>query len=273
MDFVVGQIVRLAHSVYNDAAVLTNATTITLAITLPDGTTIIPGSITNTGTGTYRYDYTTTLAGRHTYRWDTSGPTAPGDGTFDVRPTTAGIVSLADVKQHLNKSVTVVTDDEELRAPIEFATEKIEDYLGKYVVRRTVVEEVTPSTSDLIFLRGYLISLTSLTSLDTLTTWSVTSSTVRASSSGMLTRLSGTYWSGKMLATYVAGLTVIPTKCIESAKDIIEARWMHQRQPSVGPPSPFGSEFGSPGGSPGVPLNTAVERALSLLGPRPPMVA
>jgi hypothetical protein len=56
---------------------------------LPDGTTATP-SVTITGTGVYRVDYTPTVAGLHTLRWLATGTNAGSDGGWVVGATEGG---------------------------------------------------------------------------------------------------------------------------------------------------------------------------------------
>lgn len=270
--FVVGQVVRLTHSVYNDLGVLTNPSTITLTISLPDGTSSGPLTPTNTDTGLYRYDYTTVAAGPHLYRWDTTGPTAPDDGMFDVRGTSTAVISLADAKAHLNKAAGVTVDDEELRGFVEAATAVIERHTGKVVARRTITERVTASYARELWLAHRpIISVTSITTTDGLTTWGVGPTVISLAdgASGVIRWLSGPYWHGDLLVTVVAGMSVIPANYTLAAKYIVEALWSSQRQPGIGPaPATFGGE-------PEVSVGpvTIPPMALQLLGPSPPMVA
>jgi hypothetical protein len=64
--------VPLAVDIKDSAGALTNATTITLTLTLPDGTTTAP-SVTNppSVTGQYRVTYVPVQEGRHVVRWVT----------------------------------------------------------------------------------------------------------------------------------------------------------------------------------------------------------
>jgi hypothetical protein len=266
--FVVGQVVRLTHTVYNDAGALTNPATITVTITLPDGTSSGPLTPANTGTGLYKYDYTTVQAGRHVYWWTSTSPTAPDDGMFYVHATTVGIVSLGDAKSHLNKATGSAPDDEELRGFIEYATEKVQDWTGVTYARQTFTAErhsVAYGTSDVELYHGPIVAVTSIVSADGTVTWTPGNF---SPDGRWLRRSSGTYLYGDVLFTYTAATSVIPAKAIYAAKEIIRRAWNNtQRQPGLGP-SPFGGEGAEP-------LPSRVTDALleEILGPRPPMVA
>jgi hypothetical protein len=89
MSIYVGDVVRLQVSWYNLAGALADPTTITLNIT-PKGAarqtfTYAGGAVQKSSTGVYYYDFTTTRAGDHQYRWAATGtPTKADQGKFTV---------------------------------------------------------------------------------------------------------------------------------------------------------------------------------------------
>lgn len=104
--------------------VATNAT-VTLTITLPDGTTSSP-SITNGSTGNYSASYTPTLNGEHGFRWVATGAaTAAESGSFQVGN---GYTTLATLKASLG--ITDTTDDNALIDAIVAASRAIDAYTG-----------------------------------------------------------------------------------------------------------------------------------------------
>jgi gp6-like head-tail connector protein len=263
--FVVGQVVRLMHTVLNDTGSPANAATVTLTITLPDATTVTP-TPTNTGTGTYRYDYTTTQAGRHTYRWDTTGPIAPDDGVFDVQGSPLGIISLEDAKTQLN--ITTSTHDEELRRIIESATEVIERHTQTAVVRRTRVDyPVTHCARRIHLTWAPVILLVSVRTIDGLTSWNVADLHV-VPDTGRVSILAGGYFTGDLEMIYVAGRTVISANHLKSAELIVQHLWETKRGTRGGPrPGGMDDTVTVPG------MGFAVPRAaLELLGKSPTMV-
>lgn len=271
--FVVGQVVRLTHTVYDAAGALTTPATATLVITQPDGTLVTVTSPTVVSVGLLRYDFTSTQAGRHTYRWDTTSPVAPDDGSFDVAATTVGIISLADGKAHLNKSGLDVSDDEELRPWIEAITRSIQDYTGKTIIRTPglVTRRMdTHLTTTLYTNHRPLIALTSITSLDGATTWSTSATDVDVDlETGCLTALT-TAWYGRLKMTYTAGMAVVLPNYRQAALYELHAHWRTQQQSGIAPPTPFDTESASFSAPMTVELSPGARR---LLGPRPPMVA
>jgi len=247
-----------------------NVDTVELTVTLPDGTTVSP-TVTNppAETGRYRVDYPTVQAGRHLARWVATG--AAYTDAFDVRPADQPlIVSLADVKLHLGKSVADTTDDEELRSYIEAATAVIEEHRGETVTRRTVVEDMQVSSRSLVVqLRTSPVQeLTSVATVDGTVTWDVAG--LHVTQHGVVSVQSGSPLYGLVRFTYVAGYQVIPANYTLAAKIIVGHLWETQQQPGLGP-NPFSNEgqFLSPTGR-GFAIP---HRAVELLGRRPPLVA
>lgn len=249
-----------------------DAADVTLTVTLPDGTTVSPAVVNPpSDTGRYSVDYPTVQAGRHLVRWVTTDPTSAYTDAFDVRPAVQPlVVSLADVKRHLGKSAADTGDDEELRSFIEAATAVIEEHRGETVARRVLVEDVNVRSRSMAVQLGTspVQSLTSVTAVDGTTTWDVNG--LHVSPHGVVSVLSGAPLYGLVRFTLVAGYTVIPPNYTLAAKIIVGHLWETQQQPGLGP-NPFSgdNEFLSPTGRGFAIPNRAVE----LLGRRPPMVA
>ncbi|MCZ0996356.1 hypothetical protein O1L44_29875 [Streptomyces noursei] len=74
MPYDLGATARLSAECRDAGGTLTNATTVTLTITLPDGTAVTP-AVTNppATAGQYSADYTAVQAGRHSLRWVFTG--------------------------------------------------------------------------------------------------------------------------------------------------------------------------------------------------------
>jgi hypothetical protein len=238
-----GDLVPLTVTVKDSVGAPTNASTITLTITLPDGTTTTP-SVTNppASTGIYTFDDPTVQAGRHVYRWTSTGPQAAHVDVFDVRSAAPPyIVSLADAKAQLK--ITTSAHDEELRRIVESATAAVEHHLDMAVIRRTVVEKRNmgnpPVCRDPDVLQKFtlttkpIIELTSVTSADGGTTWDVDD--MRATDAGVVEVLRGSIVWGPVDFIYVAGLTLIPANYTEAAEEIIQHIWQNQRGTQGGP--------------------------------------
>lgn len=85
--YVLSEPVHLTATFATLGGVLTDAT-IALTIRTPDGVeTSVSASVVHESTGTYHYDYTTTMHGVHAYRWAASGAlVAAYEGQFLVLP-------------------------------------------------------------------------------------------------------------------------------------------------------------------------------------------
>ena len=208
-----GGMYPIAFDVLDASGSLTHAATVTLTITLPDGTTATP-AITDTVTGQYRLAYQTTIPGRYTAHAVTASPVTSWDDEFDAAPTPwPAMVSLADAKSQLNMDVTDHRFDDELRDFIASATGAAESYKHEVIVRRTVIDRL-----DLSRLGWYsyaygglrrqqfwlhsvpVISLTSMVSWDGTTTWDVTQMAV--SPSGVVRVMNGPPVTGIVDVTY-----------------------------------------------------------------------
>lgn len=91
-----------------------DATSVTLTITLPNGSTVTQ-TLHHPDTGVYTADYATVQAGRHTARFVVTGPNAGAvDDVFDVIAMNLAYVTLGDVKAYLGDSS--VSDSEITKA-------------------------------------------------------------------------------------------------------------------------------------------------------------
>jgi hypothetical protein len=223
-----GDVVPLAVDVKNAAGALTNATTIALTITLPDGTTATP-TVTNPPavTGRYTYDYQSAQAGRHTVRWVSTTPNAAYTDAFDVDVAApSGVVSLADVKAHLN--LTATTHDEELRLFIDSATDAVEHLVGP-VVKRTVVERVRAYGAAMILAHVPVVSVTSIAAAITGGTTYEVADLSLSGDAGLLYRLDGASFASTLNVTYVAGRAIVPPAIRLAALIIVGHLWETQR--------------------------------------------
>ena len=138
----VGDTVTLGVTITNSAGVPANASAVTATITLPDGTTTTP-SVTNSGAGLYDIAYSPTQVGRYAIKWLATGTNASAYAdVFEVRDfSQIGVVSLDEVKAHLNIPSTDTTLDEELRRFMDAATDLAENYTGIILGQRTFTDE------------------------------------------------------------------------------------------------------------------------------------
>lgn len=247
------------------------ATTVTLTITLPDGTTSVFTPVTPTGTGVYVYDYPTVQAGRHRANWVGTGTNFGAHAeVFDVRPADAPyIVSLADAKAQTN--ITNTTSDEELRPFIAAATGVIERHLKQAVARRTFTEEVA-ANGLAVLTWNPVVTLVSVASVDGSVVWNVAN--LHVTTAGVVTSTSGTRLTGRLAVSYIAGMAIIPDEYLAAALIIVQHLWETQRGASgTVRAGGLGDTLAMPrSGSSGIGY-AIPNRALELLGSEMPGVA
>lgn len=200
--------------------------TIALSITLPDGTTASP-AVTTTGAINVA-TYTTTQAGRHVVAWTATGAIADAyRDVFDVTDATdAGLVSLDDLKRHLN--ITTSTYDDELRAFGQVAADMVEGHCNRYWRRRTIVDTFDAGGEAVNLTHTPLISVSSVVSRGvTVSTnnWRVNLLTGRL-------RYRWGFFPGDyedLVVTYVCGSLTIPPVVRQSALETTRHLWMTQR--------------------------------------------
>lgn len=258
MAFDLGGSVPLSVSVRDSSGTLVNASTITLAITLPDGTAVSPApSVTNPPavTGQYTYSYSPTAQhGRYRVRWVATSPATASTDIFHVRAAAPiALISLAEGKAHLNISSSTTTYDDELRDTIECASDVAEFYAGA-MARRTLTERYSGRGRSALLLRHRAISITTVTVNGT----AIDSTGYSLSDcGGILYRVAGyrdyAWLAGRnnISIIYEAGMTgqVISASVIEAVKELVRINF----RPQIGGGySPFdqgrGDDFGTPSG-------------------------
>ena len=135
-----GSVVPLTWTNTDTTGAPQNAATVTVTITLPDGTSAAP-TVTHGGTGVYSAAYVTTQAGHHIVLWAAVDPTYPGAfaDTFEVQPSAdPTILSQAEAKDILQLTGTTQFDAR-IQGWNGSATNVIE-YICGPVVQQTVTE-------------------------------------------------------------------------------------------------------------------------------------
>jgi hypothetical protein len=164
MPYDVADTVPLAWDVKDSAGALIDADTVTLTLTLPDGTAT-PLVVTNppAATGQYRVTYLPTVEGRYVWRAVTTGPNTAYQDAFEVRTSVSpALLSLADTKTHLRIPAATTAFDDQLREFIEAATEIVESYVGP-IVHRSYVRRVTGGRDVIILPHTQILSVESFT--------------------------------------------------------------------------------------------------------------
>lgn len=268
-----GDIVALGVTVKDAAGTPANATTVTCTVYLPDGTTATP-TVTNSGTGLYDINYAPTQFGRHQVKWIATGTNASAySDEFTVRDfAQMGIVSLDEVKAHLNIPASNTTNDEEIRRFMDAASDLAENYVGCVLGRQTFVDEKYSGNTDIIRLNNpRAISITSVYENGVLLD---PAAYVLDYTGQRLTRvttgsLSGPNYYGiwapgaqNIVVSYVAGFVNPPPAAKQGVLEIIRHLWQTQRGPSsVMGRQQSGDEFYS------TPTYSLPRRAMELLDP------
>ncbi len=245
MTFDLGAAVRLSTSVVDLSGAAANVSTMTLTVTLPDGTTSVVSPVTvSATTGSYTYDFTPSQSGRHAVRWTGTGSVLWAfTDVFDVRDyADLPVVGLTDAKAHLG--ITSTASDDELRRFLDAATDMCESYAGRSLRRRTVTAETHDGGSESVLLCWTpVISVTSVTDDGT-----AVADYVLESDSGVLWRdeLTGTPWTtGRRVVsvTYVAGYAAPPADVQQAVLEALRHLWTTQRG-AMGGRNPFaGDEY------------------------------
>jgi hypothetical protein len=227
----VGQVYHATYTIKNRVA---PPGTVTLVITLPDGTTTTPSTGTGAASGAdwlITYDYTTTQAGLHKTAWQTTSPGTAATDYFNVR-NFASIISLAEGKAHLSggPAAAWTGDDDELRNFLHAVTEVIESKVGP-CVRRTVTQRIADGGCTLALTQYPVISVTSVTSV-----WAggpswTGSSLILDGDAGTVTTQLGAvpFYYGPWDAVTVTGRTVISERYIHASKELLRHLWDTQR--------------------------------------------
>jgi hypothetical protein len=224
--------------------------TIALSVTLPDGTTASP-SVTTTG-ATNTATYTTSQAGRHVVAWAATGAVTDAyRDVFDVTDSSdAGLVSLADLKRHLN--ITTTTYDDELRAFGMVAADLVEGHCNRYWRRRTVVDTFDAGGEAVNLTHTPVLSVTSVVAREV----AVSTQNYRVNLLTGRLRYRWGFFPGDyedLVVTYVAGATTVPPVVQQAALETTRHLWQTQRGAMGARNALAGDEFGAAGMSYSLP--------------------
>jgi|SRR5690242_6454069 len=221
----------------------TDATDVTLAITLPDRTSVTP-SVAHDSTGHYHVDYTFTQEGLYQFQWVTTAPNTTRTNYVPVA-VFRSVVSIEDTKAFINFNST--SNEGLLRQIMMAATELIEEVVGICVIR-TFTNERIPGGYKAQVLKlphGPLVDDTSITSISSVRTggptWTQANGDFVVYPDSATVELASymPFWFGPWKATYTAGRTVVSQKIQLAAFEICYDMWSTQR--------PYGADSLEPG--------------------------
>lgn len=227
MSFDVGDSVPLAWDVRDAAGALANASTVTLTVTRPDGTTENPSVPVPSVTGEYRVTYVPATEGRYAWRAVTTGPNTAYQDVFEVREQVSpALLSLADAKAHLNMGTTAF--DEELREYLEAITRVVEQYVGP-IVRRTHTRRVCGGRYSITLPHTQVLSISSIVLvMDGSSPITIADLSIN-SEAGIVTYKSGSVFPwGEMDWTYVVGRSYVHPNWTLATKMILQHNWKSQ---------------------------------------------
>jgi hypothetical protein len=233
--------VLCAGQVYESSLTVKNQTgppsSVTLAITKPDGTPVTPAPTLDAGSQVgddwvVTYGYTLPAAGLYGFTWVTQGPgTAPPTDWVNVTDYRS-IVSFADAAAYLGVTSPAMTAP--LQACLAAATQHVERIIGTCVPQTFTGQWVDGQTKNIIQLpHGPLLSATSVTSVASVyaggPSWAAADMVINpeAATCRLVSLLP--FWYGPWKATYTAGRTVIPGDVQEATKLITWDLWATRR--------------------------------------------
>lgn len=235
MSFDLADVVPLSVTIRDADGSFADAGSVSLTVTLPDGTTSVTGPIASTTVGVYNHDYVTTQAGRHGVRWVATGVNASAfDDAFTVDAADPGaFVSLADVKAHMGK--TDSGDDAELAGFVTAACRMIEERIG-HVTPAAFTEDVR-AREVVVLPERPVISVTSVATLPDLTAVpqaDPTTSTAGWTLDGPAGLLKYTSRFGHVRVAYRAGRTPVPGNVRLAALELAAHLWRSSQMNSGG---------------------------------------
>jgi hypothetical protein len=225
MPFDLGAVVPLGATVRDDSDALVNAGTITLKITLPDGTVLTP-TVTNPPAvvGQYTYDYPTTMPGHHAVRWTSATPQSALTDSFDVSEETPGwLFSLKEAKSILHINASQTSYDDDIRTMIGSTTRAVEFHVGP--VARQTIQEKHQGGSAIVLRRTPVMTVTSIVPVYTDgPSYSMPDIDIDPETGEMVLK-SGVAFGGPVRVTFVAGRQIIPSNIRDAARFILKHLW------------------------------------------------
>ncbi|MFF9285396.1 hypothetical protein [Streptomyces griseosporeus] len=224
MPYDLGATARLTAECRSPGGTLTTAGTVTVTVTLPDGTTVSPAAAESATVGVYQADYVTVAAGRHTVRWVFTSPAHAYTDSFDVRdeaPPT--VLSLQDAKALLKKQSPA--DDALVRFWLEATTRAVEYFVGPVVVRTVTEDHQVGMVRSLALRKTPAIALVSVTPLLSGGPSYNTQDLHLDPVTGAVRRKDGGPLHGPLQVVYTAGRPVITANILAGSQLILQHLW------------------------------------------------
>lgn len=235
-----GQTYRYRYPVTDSAGAPADAGSVTVAVTLPDGTTVVP-TVVHSGVGLYDIAYTTVVAGGHHLRGTATGGIFGTEAdvfedAFVVEAPLRMFVGLDEAFAHLRAGAIIVTtvDREQLRWLCLAACDAVERALGRAIARRSITAEAYDGGDCALLLRS-----TPVVSVATVVESGVTLTAgdyVLDTMAGILHRGTMTVprvwlWGRQnVFVTYLVGYLDPPWIARKVALDAVAAMWRSSQQ-------------------------------------------
>jgi hypothetical protein len=240
-----GDTLRFSSDLTDGSGVLVNASSVSLTVTLPDGTTVSP-PVTNppSVTGKYVYDYVTTAlspAGRYTGQWLFTMAGGATTSYVELCDVGSSLVSVDEAVAHLRAAgiITSEADLEQLQWLTLVASEAVELDLGRVFLPRTFVE-IHDGGGAIVLHQSPVLSITSV-----MESGSVLTEYLPNLAAGILYR--GTAYAPRaflsgfqnVVVTYRAGSLNPPRVVRQVALSLVQSMWQSSQQA----PHPALTEF------------------------------
>jgi hypothetical protein len=254
-----GDVAHLSVDVTDRSGALVD-TTMTLAITLPDLTSVTPAPTpTHEGLGKYSYDFATAggQVGEHHGLWTGTNPAFRHEEIFHVEAASSiAIVSMFDMKRQLRISTNL--EDDDLRGWILSASENIDGYIGACAPRAVVEETVVNYGTSLWLSTWPVIALQSIDpALPSQTTFQVSDLIVKKAT-GEIRRVDGGLFAGDYGAHYTAGRSPVPHSARDATEIIVQHLYGSRKGVAVVPTQGGAAELVTlPGWSYAIPARAA----------------
>lgn len=241
-----GETYQYRQTITDTTGAVGAAGSVTVTITLPDGSTVTP-TVSNTGVGLYDVDYLTTQAGRHVLAGSATGGVLGSavkkfDDVFHVEQPGRMLVGYDDAVSQLRASgvITSVPDREQLRWIVIAASDAVERALGVVVCRRTITDTFDGSTGVIRLRQRPLPSPDGFVTVASVSEGGValvsgTGFVLRRSDWSLMrgTGLYASWWArgyDNVSVTYDAGCTVVPPVLRSMTLATVEAMWQSSQQ-------------------------------------------
>lgn len=206
-----------------------DTTSVTLTVTLPDGTTAGPFAMTRASVGKYVYDYPVTAAGLHLWTAIAEGAVEGVYRDTFVVSSALGIVSVTEVIQALSLHSVSAKEREELLDLIRAATAACESYLKLALARVEVTETHDGGRSVVALRKAPVISVTSVAeggvelAADRYTV---------DTNAGLVWRGASVFLAGRgtVVVTYVAGMPSPPADIRKAVMREVEHLYQRTKQ-------------------------------------------